>query len=469
MRFPRPLVLALCAAIGAAAATGARAQDDPAKEARLLAVEGKFREADALIERAPPEVQGDVSLRLALADMAMKFAATLEGDAKRDPLTSARRHYAKVVELKPDSEKAAAGVLEAARVLAEVHMAAKRDDEARGEAKAAIEAGEKALAAGMSSPAFKQTLGRMYAFRASFLKSMKDVDQLVSDTTNGATLLAQAAEAGGENTGKLLSEASALRLRTANLVHEGIPKEDEKRDDEALAAAIELAAKACGLQGASEADFGTHLEALRLAHQWGLKSVPAPFMTILAPPIKGLKLMIPRAPGWTRGKSAEWDLLFDRNLHDSKNDGTVQFMLKEHASSESNLGKPWSSLADMAPRRFEKYTTEDLKECASKIEPAQVPGPKGTTELWYYGATGTNASGRKVKIGEWLWFGDAKKDFVWQMKVLDWRPVPDIEEPDIVAFLASAFGDGRWPPGAAPKDDPKKGKDPKDPKKPPKK
>jgi tetratricopeptide (TPR) repeat protein len=460
------LVLAFAAALAAAAATGAGAQDDAAKEARLLAVEGKFREADALIEHAPPEVQGDVALRLALADMAMKAAATREGDAKRDPLTSARRHFAKVVELKPDDAKAAAGVLEAARALAEVHMAAKRDDEARGEAKEAIESGEKALAAGMSAPAFKAMLGRMYAFRASFLKSMKDVDQLVADTTAGSTLLAQAADAGGDDAGKLLSEASALRLRTAALIHEGIPREEEKRDDEALTAAIDLAAKACGLSSAREVDFGTHLEALRLAHAWGVKNAPPPFMTVLAPPIKGIKLMVPRAPGWSRGKSTEWDLVFDRNLHDPKNDGTVQVMLKEHDASEMNLNKPWGQINEIAPRRFEKYSTEDLKECASKIEPVQLPGGKSATELWYYGASGKNASGRLVKISEWIWYGDAKKDFSWQLKILDWRPVPDVEDPDIVAFVASAIGDGRWPPGSAPKEDPK---DPKPGKKPPKK
>src|SRR5262245_2510148 len=124
-------------------------------------------------------------------------------------------------------------------------------------------------------------------------------------------------------------------------------------------------------------------------------------------------------------------------------------MLKEHDSSEMNLGKPWGQINEIAPRRFEKYSTEDLKECASKIEPVQLPGAKGTVELWHYGASGTNASGRKVKIAEWIWYGDAKKAFTWQLKVLDWRPVPDVEDPDIVAFVQSAVGEGRWPPGSA--------------------
>ena len=464
MRFRRPFVLVLGAAFAAAAATGAGAQDNPATEARLLALEGKFREADALIERAPSEVQQDVALRLALADMAMKAAVTREGDAKRDPLVSARNHFAKVVEIKPDNEKAAAGVLEAARTLAEVHMAAKREDEARGEAKTAIESGEKALAAGMSATAFKSMLGRMYAFRASFVKSMKDVEQLVSDSTKGATLLADAAGAGGDDAGKLLSEASALRLRTASLVHEGIPRDDEKRDDEALVAAIEFAAKACGLSSARESDFGTHLEALRLAHAWGVKTAPQPFMTVLAPPLKGLKLMVPRAPGWTRGKHAEWDLFIERNLHDSKNDGTVQIMLKEHDASEMNLGKPWSQIAELATRRFEKYSAEDLKECATKVEPMQLPGGKNAVEGWHYSAAGKNASGRIQKISEWIWYGNAKKEFTWQLKIIDWRPVPDVEDPDIVAFVASAIGEGRWPPGSAQPAD-----DGKEPKKPPKK
>jgi hypothetical protein len=459
------LVLALSAWIAAAAAW---AQDDVGKEARLLAIEGKFREADGLIQRAPPEVQNDPALHLGVADVAVKFAKTKTGEEKRDALFSARQHFAKVIELKPDEAKAATGVVDAAQELAQLDLEARKTDEARAQAKFAIEAAEKSVAAGVATPEFKAALGRMYGFRAGFVKSMKEVDLLVSDSTKGATLLAEASSGLGDQAGKLLSEASSIRLRCANLVHEGIPKDDEKRDDEALAAAIDLATKACALPSAAESDFATHLAALRLAHSWGMKLAVRPFMTPLGPPLEGLKLELPRSGGWNRGKSPDWDLLLERNLGDPKNDGTVQIMLKKWSATETSLGKTWNLLGEIAPRRFEKYK-EDQAEVASTVEPVQLGGGKNSLELWHYEVGGKGKSGRISRTAEWIWFADRKKESAWQMKIIDWRPVPDVLDPDIVAFVTSAIGEGLWPPGAtAPggKDD---GKDPKDPKKPPKK
>jgi hypothetical protein len=42
------------------------------------------------------------------------------------------------------------------------------------------------------------------------------------------------------------------------------------------------------------------------------------------------------------------------------------------------------------------------------------------------------------------------------LKILDWRPVADLEDPDIIAFVDSAIGEGYWPPGRKPRDDGKK-------------
>ena len=470
MRPPPSLVLA--AVLGAALAAGSARSDDedPRAEARLLAIEGKFREADSLVLRSSPEVQNDPVLRLALGDAALKFANTKTGEEKRDPLFSARQHYAKVVSVTPADAKGAIGVLVTAQELAELDVAGRKFDDAKAETKVAIDSGEQALAAGVTTAEFKTILGRMYGVRASLAKTMKDVDLLDSDTTKGAALLADAAAQDREHAGKLLSEASQMRLRAANLIHEGIPVETEKRDDDALAAAIDLATRACNLPAASESDFVTHLNALRLAHSWGMKLTQVPFMTPLGPPLTGLKLELPRSGGWTRGKSPDWDLLLERNLGDPKNDGTVQIMIKEWQASDMSLGKPWSQLGEIAPRRFDKYK-EDQSELGSVVEPAQIGTGKNAPEVWHYEVGGKLKSGRAERVAEWLWFGDKKKSFAWQMKVIDWRPVPDVEDPDIVAFVASAIGPGIWPPGSAPKgkDDPKNPKKPPAPPPPPKK
>jgi hypothetical protein len=440
MRSPMNAVLAAGLAAALAAGASRADEEDPRTEARLLAIEGKFREADA----------------------ALKFSRTKTGEEKRDPLFSARQHYAKVVSVTPTDAKAAVGVLVTAQELADLDVAARKFDDAMGQARVAIESGEAALGAGVATPEFKTMLGRMHGVRASYLKTMKDVDLLVSDTTKGAALLSDAAAADKEHAGKLLSEASAMRLRAANLIHEGIPVDSEKRDDEALASAIELATRACTLQAAAESDFATHLNALRLAHSWGMKIEQKPYMTPLGPALEGLKLELPRSGGWNRGKSADWDLVLERNLHDPKNDGTVQIMIKRWATNDMSQGKPWSQINEIGPRRFESYKT-NMAELGSVVEPSNIATGKNASEIWHYQVAGKVDKGRTQRIAEWLWLGDKKSEAVWQMKVLDWRPVPDVEDPDLVAFVASAIGPGVWPASAvAPK-----GKDDKGGKKPP--
>ena len=61
------------------------------------------------------------------------------------------------------------------------------------EATFAITCAEKSAAAGVATLEFKAALGRMYGFRCSFIKSMKDVDQLDGDSIKAAKLLMEAA------------------------------------------------------------------------------------------------------------------------------------------------------------------------------------------------------------------------------------------------------------------------------------
>jgi len=459
LKWTLPVVAVACLAAGRA-----RGDEDPDRDARLAAIDGKFREAEAIIDRAPAEVQNNPDLRLVVGEQALRAAKTATGEEKRQALMTARRQFAKAIELKPTEGKAAAGVVQASSDLADVDRDAKNFDDEKSDAKFALEFGDKALAAGVNAPAFKLALGRLYGRHAGFYKTMKDRDALVAESAKASTLLAEAS-VGSEQAGKILSEASQIRLRVANLVHEQIPTEAEKADDEALAAAIDLATQACNLKGASDVDYLTHFAALRLAHQWGMKLATKPFMQPAVPPLEGLKLEVPRAPGWARDKPAEdWDLLYNRNLHDAKNDGTVQITLKKHAAGEMALGKGWGFIADMAARQFDKIKG-DLKETGSVVEPVNLATSKGAPECWHYEAGGTLSSGRVLRDAEWIFPADKKKDAVWCLKVKDWRPVQDVQEPDIVAFVASAIGDGLWPQGAATPEKP----DPKKPPTPPKK
>jgi len=447
---------AVCAAWLAAARAGA--EEDPARDARLAAIDGHFREADGIIERAPAEVQNDPALRLAVGEAALKFAANASGEEKRQALFSARGHFAKVVELKPSDDKAAAGVVESSRVLADLYKEAKQPDDERRETKFALEFGAKAIAAGVAAPAFKLALGRMYARHASFLKSMKDVNELDADSKQAAALLKDAA-VGSEQAGKILSEASTVRLRVAGLIHEGIPVDAEKRDDEALSAAIDLATQACIHPGATDGDYMTHLEALILSHAWGATSATKPFMQPLVPPLPGMTIEISRTGCWKRVKSApDWELDLERDLKDNNNFGVIQVSFVRLESSKPILGKSWSQLGEVAKRLYEADTAT-LETVAYKVEPIELTGRAGA-DFYHYEVGGQVKGGRAKRIGQWVGFADKKKDKAIQLRMYDWRRLPDLQEPDIVAFVGSAIGDGVWPPGAAAPEKP-------DPKKPP--
>jgi hypothetical protein len=436
-------------------AAPAGAQDDPAKDARLAAFDGKFIEADGIIERAGPEVQNDADLRLAIGELALKFARAKEGEARRGPLESARRHFAKVVEVRPSDAKGAAGVLTAAGELADLDREARKFDDEKAQMKFAIDFGEKALAGGVASPAFKAALGRAYGRHASFFKNMKDRDLLVAESTKAATLLAEAS-AGDEQPGKLLSEASAIRLRAAHLVHEGVPVDSEKADDEALAAAIELATKACGMKGATDSDYAVQLRALTLAHSWGVAPTAKPFMQPLVPPLEGIKIEISRSGCWKRMKNApDWELELERDLKDDQNFGVIQISFARLQPSVPILGKPWSQLAEVAKRLYEADMTT-LETVSHKVEPIPLGG-KGGIDVYHFEVGGQMKGGRAKRIGQWIGFIDKKREEAFQLRMYDWRRLPDFREPDIDAFVASVVGPGVWPPGAAaPATDPKK-------------
>src|SRR5437016_6053968 len=99
--------LAAAAALAAACLAAARADDDPAKEARLLIIDGKFREADSVLSQAPESVRNDPALHDALADLALKWTRGKDGEDKRNGLRCARDHYSHAIDAKPDDAVAA--------------------------------------------------------------------------------------------------------------------------------------------------------------------------------------------------------------------------------------------------------------------------------------------------------------------------------------------------------------------------
>jgi hypothetical protein len=421
---------------------------DAATEARLLAVDGKFAEVEEVLKNAPAEVQKDAALHSAVADLAMKASRSKQGEEKRENLVFARNHFVIAIDLKADDATAAVGVLQAAQELADLDLMAKNPDGAAANVKVGIDAAEKALAAGVTTAQFKINLGQMYASRSRAIKSMNDVAKLF-DYAKRAALLLSEASAGNEQAGKLLSEASSIMLRVANMIHESIPKEDEKRDDEALTSAIDMATRACEQPGASDSDYSAHLAALRLASSWGMKLEQKPFMQPLAPPIPGLAIQIARAAGWKVDKTAEWDLYILRDVKDMNNPGSVQIMLKKWEASQSALGKAWSALADQTARQFEKEK-EKLADLGSIVEPKQLVNPRNPVEMWHFAVSGRTEQKRAVRVSEFNWFEGRKKNFVYQLKILDWRPIANLSDPDLHAFITSAIGDGFWQPPGAP-------------------
>ena len=453
---PLALLAALAASLGSATADGQEgAPEDAAKEVRLLVLEGKYADAEALLASAPQAVRNDAALHLWIAQQALQKAKAATADAKRAHLTAARDHFRRVLEIDPKQVAAAAGALAAARELADLHVASKDPEGARKQLGPAIEAGEAGVKAGAATADVKIALARALAMRASLVQSVEQVDALVADSRRAAELLADAAT-GRDDGPALLGEAAAIRLSEARFVHDRVPIAEEKRDEQAALASLELATKACASKDASETQTTVHLHTLLLLHRWKVPEAAGtqPFTKTLGPPVEGLTLLVPRAAGWSRATAKDWDLQLDRTY--DADDGSVQILLKAFDANAQTMGRSWGQLEDVALRRHEKYH-EDFGEITYEVKPTQLTDGKKRPEVWHYAVGGKLKAGRRQRLGEWIWHAN-KKERVWQLKILDWRRAEqDLEEPDLVAFVSSAIGEGVWPVPEKGKTPPKKG------------
>lgn len=443
---------ALAALLGAAllASGGPRAsaaEADPT-DAVLLYYEGKFKEGDAILDKAGPEAANDPKLRMRLGESAMKYLRGKTGEDRRAGLEAAKRSYGVAVAAQPENGAALAGAIASARELAELDLAKFLWDAAKLQATWALELGEKAAAAGLS-PESKAALGEAYGLRAFTTRKVDLVAQACADYAKGVAMLEEAA-AGHAKESEWLAAAADLRLKQAGWVHDVIPVDTEVRDDEALTSAIGLARRACEAKGAADPVFFTHLRALTLAHGWGLKGDHGwPFMKPLQPAVEGLSLQVPRGVVWTKEEGKDWAVALKRQYEGEPNG--VQVLLKIEDPKSTFGGRQWQQIEDVVELLFDARKS-GFGEVASEVAPVLLGADKkGKGGVWHFQVNGIVANTtRPQRLGEWVWASKGKKDVVYDMKLLDWRRPSSIEDPDLVMFVASAIGPGIWPAGKAP-------------------
>lgn len=450
----RTLLLTTALAALLAGSVSVRAQGDPKRDARLLYLEGKFQEADALVAQAGPDVANDLEFRAQLADAAAKSIKNKKGEEQRPALEAAKRNWAVVAGAAPENGAAVAGAVLAAKALAELDLASKKTQAAAAQATWALQLGEKAAAAGLS-PETKAALGEAYGLRATTSRKVDEADRISADFRKGATMLEEAA-AGHPKESAWLASAAELRLKEAQFLHDAIPLETEKRDDEAIAAAAALARRACEAKGADDATFVLHIRTLCAAHDWKVPGdFGAPFMVPLAPAYEGLTLMVPKGANWKRQeKTTEWDLVLERQYDTT--DSAVQIMLTAYGTKSSIGAVTWHNVEEgvktLHDRRKGGYEDVASETPPTLLDEKKKKGPN----LWHFTLAGTvNGSSRRNKMAEWVWPSTTRKDTVWNLRIVDWRNSTSIEDPDIVAFVQSAIPPGLWPPGTAKPEDPK--------------
>jgi len=470
----RAVLLTLLLLVGATfVAPPARSDEDVAKQLRLLYFDGKFAEAKTILDAAPAEVRDDPGLRRALGDVAFKWAKRKDGPARRAGLLAARRNFAAARALDPTDVKSAEESMDVTAKLIELAVEAKNGAQAEAAAGWGITEGEKALEGGADSPEVRTGLADAYAVRADRSHPIDDFDQIVDDYNRGAELIASCAD-DALSPAKAYTRAAEISMTLAAYVGEHRPIEEEKRDDEALERAVGYATKACEQKSPPDSAYTTHIIALRRAAAAGMmEDLPRVYTDDIPKKdqIDGLKLRVPRTPGWKREKSTkDWPLIWSVKVGDD--DTAVQVMLKLWEHGQTWRSKGWAKLEDIANGRFEAEKVK-MSDVAAETEAHMVdPEPpaaeddgkkkkkrkkkkksKKGPQIWHWEVAGT-MSGRNVRAAEWIWFQEQKHGRSYQLRILDWRNITNLNEPDIVQFVEHAIGTA--PPDPEDEDDKKK-------------
>lgn len=431
-----PVALALVPTAGA----------DEARDARLLVIEGKFDEAGKVIEGAPDEIKGDAGLRLQLAESAIGELRKAEGDTLLSGLLFARDNYTASFQAEP-STKALEGAMESCRRLAEQFVTDKKPDKAQNSLGFAIGLVETGLERVETTPELKAEIARVYGTRGDVADATKSADQILSDFAKGSDLLAVAAD-GHTNAAEWLSEAAEMRLRAAQLVLDRLPEGDE-RGPANVRKAVEFATASCGAEGARKPQYTTHLKSLRMGRHFGMdEDLGKPFMEVLGKPeVPGLELKVPMAEGWTFDANKDWNLLVTRRIPGDMDNQVVQIMVTRLPKNQPELGETWADPEAVCEARHEVKRESDFDDIVREIPAMQLGDKKilkKDPKVFYFELGGTK-DGRRRLLAEWLWTPSKKSEHSYHIRVLDWGTPWTVDDPDIVAFLQSAFGEERYP------------------------
>lgn len=446
---------------------------DVAREARLLTLDGKFTEANALVDTAPDKVKNDPVLRKTLADLAKKYLKRKLGEEKRGGLESIKLNLHAAYRLTGDDVVAATGAMKAAAELAALDMEARKPNAARGQASWAVKLGEEVLGGGQDTPEVKAELAQAHRTFAEVAHKIQDQKAIIVSYDRGSTLMLEAAE-GREDAAVWISEAARLLLLKSKFIRQVIPLETEKRDDEAADQAAKLALKACESPGAKGKQYSMHLVAIRNAREFGLTGeYGQPFMKKLEPGVEGLDIQIPLADAWNQQKVEDWDLRIERRFEDE--DKILQIQINRWPHSGRKYGIAWADLrnlmkvrAEQEPKRVLKEVTggialhilgqkpealevdeDDGKKKKKKRKPKKrrkpKKGKKDAPEVYHYQTIG-KVEGRNMpmRLCEWFWSGGSKEGVTYQLRITDWGRPWGLEDPDMESFLQSMFGE-QWP------------------------
>lgn len=456
------IVLALFLGIGTP--DTARAADKT--EVRLLTAEGKFAEADKLLD-GDDALKTDKAFRAALADAALRSSDAKKGVQKLPGVLAALAHLQAAAGGEVDLGKIGTGAFETALEVVNLQIEAKDEAGAKSTVEAAGPVLDAVIVETTTDAGMLIAAADLYDKRADLSHKVEQMERIIGDLGKAAALLERAA-ATYRDKPKALGWAALAYSKQAEFVFDKIPIESETRDEQAIRKAVALATQACKTEGATNEVYTNHLITIRTAKKIGVTDIETEtFLEDVRPAVEGLALKIPKGGIWKTRKTEEWDFHATRQFEGEGK--SVEVLVKIWGHDEALYGKTLNNVKDVVEIRAEAQEGK-FKEIKSKVPPHLLGDPepepddgkkkkkpkkrkkkkpkKGEPEqpdVWHFRIVGepTNTT-KPQQLAEFFW-SDDQKGITFQIRILDWGTPWGLEDEDVTQFIRSAVGD-QWPP-----------------------